>query len=67
MDDTPPEIRELVRQKIMERSMEERFMMGIRAFDAARDMILATLPPGLSEIETKRQLFQRIYGYPLPF
>lgn len=66
MTDTPPEIAELVRQKIMARSAEERFMMGVRAFDAARAMVLASLPAGLAPDELKRQLFQRIYGQPLP-
>lgn len=65
--DTPPEIAELVRQTLMARSGEERFLMGVRMFDAARAMVLASLPAGLPPEELKRQLFQRIYGYPLPF
>jgi hypothetical protein len=67
MTDTPPEIAELVRQKLMARSGEERFLMGVRSFDAARAMALASLPAGLSPEELKRQLYQRIYGEPLPF
>jgi hypothetical protein len=67
MTDTPPEIAELVRQKLMALSGEERFMMGVRSFEAARAMVEASLPAGLSPEERKRQLFQRIYGYPLPF
>ena len=67
MNDTPPEIAELVRQRLMARSGEERVLMGSRSFDAAREVILASLPKGLSEIELKRQLYQRIYGEPLPF
>ncbi|HXB60551.1 MAG TPA: hypothetical protein VNU95_13345 [Candidatus Acidoferrales bacterium] len=67
MTDTPPEIAELVRQKIMSRTGEERFLMGTRMFEAAREVILASLPPGLSPEELKRQLFQRIYGEALPF
>jgi hypothetical protein len=67
MTDTPPEIAELVRKKLMERSGEERFMMGVRSFEAARAIVEASLPAGLSVEERKRQLFQRIYGYPLPF
>ena len=67
MTDTPPEIAELVRKRYMERSGEERFMMGVRSFDAARAIVEASLPVGLSPEERKRQLFQRIYGYPLPF
>ena len=48
MTDTLPEIAELVRQKLMARSAEERFLMGVRMFDAARTMALASLPAGLS-------------------
>jgi hypothetical protein len=67
MTDTPPEIAELVRHKLMCRSGEERFLMGVRSFDAARDMVLASLPADLSPEELKRQLFQRLYGRPAPF
>lgn len=67
MTDTPPEIAELVRTKLMSRSGEERFMMGVQMFDAAREMVLASLSPGLRPEELKRQLFQRLYGRPLPF
>jgi len=66
MNDTSPEIAELVRQKLMTRSGEERFLMGVRMFDAARAMVLASLPAGLSAEELKRQLFQRLYGQPMP-
>ena len=66
MTDTSPEIAELVRQKLMARSGEERFLMGVRMFDAARAMTLSSLPAGLSPEELKRQLFQRLYGQPLP-
>jgi hypothetical protein len=66
MTDTSPEIAELVRQRLMARSAEERFLMGVYAFDAARAMVLASLPAGLSPEELKRQLFQRLYGQPLP-
>jgi hypothetical protein len=66
MTDTSPEIAELVRQRLMARSGEERFLMGVRMFDAARTMTLASLPAGLSAEELKRQLFQRLYGQTLP-
>ena len=59
-------LNELIRQKVMARSAEERFMMGVRMFDAARVMALASLPAALSPEELKRQLFQRIYGQSLP-
>ena len=67
MTDTSPEIAELVRQKLMTRPAEERFVMGALMFDAARDIVMASLPKGLSHEQLKRQLFQRFYGQPLPF
>ncbi len=67
MNDTSPEIAELVRQKLMARSGSERFVMGTRMFDAARTVVLASLSPELSPTELKRQLFQRLYGQPAPF
>ena len=67
MNDTSPEIAELVRQKLMARSGSERFVMGTRMFDAARTVVLASLPPGLSPDELKRQLYQRVYGLTAPF
>jgi len=67
MNDTPREIAELVRQKLMARSGAERFVMGARMFDAARAMVRASLPAGLPPDELKRLLFQRLYGRPAPF
>ena len=51
----------------MARSAEERFVMGIHMFDAARAMVLASLPAGLAPEDAKRQLFQRLYGETAPF
>jgi hypothetical protein len=67
MNDTSPEIAELIRQKLMARSGSERFVMGTRMFDAARAVVLASLPKELSPDELKRQLFQRLYGLAAPF
>jgi hypothetical protein len=67
MNDTSPEIAKLVREKLMSRSGSERFVMGTRMFDAARAMVLASLPAGISPDELKRQLFQRVYGLAAPF
>ena len=55
----------MVRDKIMARSGEERFVMGARMFESAREMAKASLPRGLSETEQRRQLFKRIYGQEL--
>ncbi|MBI5775506.1 MAG: hypothetical protein HZA89_17435 [Verrucomicrobia bacterium] len=66
MTDTPPHIEQLVRAKLMARSGAERFVMGARMFDAAREMILASLPGDLPPDELKRRLFERIYGRTWP-
>ncbi len=60
--DTSPEIERMVRNKIMARSGEERFIMGAEMFDSACEMVKASLPRGLSESEQRQQLFKRLYG-----
>jgi hypothetical protein len=62
MSDTPPEIEKMVREMLMKRSGEERVMMGARMFDAAREVVMASLPKDLLPEEFKRRLFERIYG-----
>lgn len=66
MKDTPPEIAEMVRARLMARTGAERFRMGVEMFEAARRMVLASLPAGLTELERKQRLFERVYGTPLP-
>lgn len=66
MTDTSPEIAELVRVRLMARSGAERFRMGVEMFEAARRMVLASLPADLTETERKHRLFERLYGRPLP-
>ena len=66
MEETPPEIAEMLRTVFMALSGAERFKIGCVWFHAARHMILASLPPGLSETERKRMLYRRIYGEELP-
>ena len=65
MKDTSPEVERKFHEMMMARSNEERFMMGIRSFDAAREIVLASLPKDLPEEELKRRLFERIYGAPM--
>ena len=62
MNDTSPEIEAMVRERIMSRSNEERFVMGTQMFEAARQMVLASLPKDLSPAELRSALFQRMYG-----
>ena len=65
MTDTEPQVERKFHEMIMSRPREERFMMGIRSFEAARTIVLASLPEDLPEHELKRRLFERIYGAPV--
>jgi hypothetical protein len=60
--DTPSDIEQMVHDRIMARSAEERFIMGAEMFESAREMVKASLPRNLSEMERRRLLFKRIYG-----
>ena len=62
MNDTDPEIARIVRRRLLERSGAERMMMGSEMFDTAKTMILASLPPGLTPLEIKEKLCERLYG-----
>ena len=62
MNDTSPEMRQLFHDLLAARSGEERFIMGSQMFRAARAMVLASFPPGLTAEETRRRLFGRFYG-----
>lgn len=64
--DTSPEVNALMWKGLMDLSGEERMEMGSSMFDSAREMILASLPDGLSESERKRALYERTYGETLP-
>ncbi|MDQ2823868.1 MAG: hypothetical protein M3R29_00250 [Verrucomicrobiota bacterium] len=54
------------REKLLALSGEERMIIGAQMFDRFREMIRTSLPPGLSEMEQRRELFKRIYGQDLP-
>ena len=66
MDDTSPAVKELYRSMLMELSGEERFIRGALMFEAARQMVLASLPQDLGPAELRSRLYERIYGEPLP-
>jgi hypothetical protein len=62
MGDTPEEVQKEVRFRLMQRSPEERFFMGVASHVAARKMVLASLPVEASLEEKRRHLFRRFYG-----
>jgi len=66
MTDTSPEVAQLVHDRLMALSGAARFRMGVDMFDAARRMVLASLPADLTDRERRQRLFERLYGEPLP-
>ncbi len=58
MTDTSPGTAEMVRARLLARSDAESSRMGVEMFEAARRMVLAHLPTGLTETERKRRLFE---------
>jgi hypothetical protein len=66
MTDRSAENAQTRREDMMVLSGEERIIIGAEMFDRFREHIRASLPPGLSEAEQRRQLFKRIYGEDLP-
>lgn len=66
MDDTPSEVRRMMFDLLMALPPEERFVRGALMFDAAREMVIASLPRNLNPEDFRRALYERIYGEPLP-
>jgi hypothetical protein len=62
MNDTNPQIAEIVRRRLLQRSGAERVLMGSRMFDVAKTIMLASFPEGLTDIEIKARLCERLYG-----
>ncbi len=62
MNDTSPEIAAMIQDRLMAKTGEERFLMGVRMHEAARRMVMASFPPGISDEQRKKLLFERFYG-----
>ena len=62
MNDTSPEIAAMVHARLMAKTGEERFLIGIRMHEAARRMAMASFPPGISDDERRQLLLERFYG-----
>ncbi len=65
MTDTAAHVERLYRELLMQRSGEERLLMGCRMFDSARALVRASLgdPDGTDHSPAMRvQLFLRTYG-----
>ena len=66
MTDTTREIEEMQNELWMKKTPQERARCASARFSAGRKAVIASLPKDLSERESKKQLFYRIYGEHLP-
>ena len=66
MNDTSPVAEQIVRERMMTISGEERFLMGASMFEAARTMVLASAPQGMSSSDLRLFLLRRFYGGDFP-
>jgi|KBSSwiStaDraftv2_1062776.scaffolds.fasta_scaffold232602_3 hypothetical protein len=62
MEDTSPDNRELVRQIVMSKSVEERVLMCAAMYEDAKALATIGMPTGLSEDEQKAYVFRRLHG-----
>ena len=67
MNDTSPEMEKMYRDLLMSRTNSERLTMGMEMFAFARALIVSQLPPGLSDDERSRMIYERTYGEPAPW
>jgi hypothetical protein len=61
MTDTSSEISALVHSRLMAKTGAERFLMGVRMHEAARRMVIASLPESLTPQEVRQHLRRRFY------
>lgn len=62
MNDTSPEISKLVHERMMAKTGQERFLMGVQMHEAARRMVMASFPKDVTEEEKRVLLKERFYG-----
>ena len=63
MNDTSPEMQKLYHDLLMQKTGEERLLMGMRMCDMAKRMALSSFPDGISDHEKRVRLLYRYYSH----
>ncbi len=66
MNDTHPEIAALFRKLMMQKTGEQRLIMGCSMYDAAKQIVRSSIynsRPGITEEQMRREIFIRFYGH----
>jgi hypothetical protein len=66
VNDTTQDVEREYRRRLMALKPEDRFIRGALMFDAAREMVLASLKDIHDPENKRRHLYKRIYGKSLP-
>ena len=66
MNDTPPEFEAMVNERYRRMSPDERVKIAASMYDAARAIVLSSLPTGLSRREMRLAFARRFYEGELP-
>ncbi len=62
MEDTTHEARQLVRDVVMSKTVEERLLMCAEMYEEAKEFARIGMPPGLTTQEQEAFIFHRIHG-----
>ena len=62
MNDTAPEIEEILDSSYQNKTGEEKLLIALGMFETVRKIVLSSLPSNLSERELCKELFLRFYG-----
>lgn len=65
MNDTHPEIAAKFQDLIMQKSGEQRLIMGFSMYDTARQIVRSAIcnsRPEITESELRKEIFMRFYG-----
>ncbi len=62
MEDTARQSRDLVREIVMSKTLEERFLMCAEMYEEAKEYAKVEIPEHLSMDERENYIFERIHG-----
>ena len=62
MEDTTQAAQQLVRDIVMSKTVEERFLMCAEMYEDAKEFARIGMPEGLSSVEQEEFIFRRIHG-----
>ena len=62
MEDTARENRELVRQIVMSKSVEERVLICAQMYEDAKELARIGMPAGMSSAEQEVFVFKQLHG-----